>query len=88
MNSALVVAAKDFTYRGIVIPSFIVLDRAPPSLSSRQPTDLYVLWKEYEFGIGGRKAAKDFTCRGIVNPSFIVLDRTPPSLSSRPTDLY
>jgi hypothetical protein len=47
---------------GIVNPSLIVLDRVPPSLSSR-PTDLYVLWKEYEFGIGGRKAAKDFTYR-------------------------
>jgi hypothetical protein len=45
---------------GIVNPSSIVLDRVPPSLSSR-PTDLYVLWKEYEFGIGGSKAAKDFT---------------------------
>jgi hypothetical protein len=48
--------------KGIVNPSVIVLYRAPPSLSSR-PTDLYVLWKEYEFGIGGRKAAKDFTYR-------------------------
>jgi hypothetical protein len=47
---------------GIVNPSSIVLDRVPPSLSSR-PTDLYVLWKEYEFGIGGSKAAKDFTYR-------------------------
>jgi hypothetical protein len=47
---------------GIVNPSLIVLYRAPPSLSSR-PKDLYVLWKEYEFGIGGRKASKDFTYR-------------------------
>jgi hypothetical protein len=47
---------------GIVNPSLIVLDRATPSLSSR-PTNIYVLWKEYEFDIGGRKAAKDFTYR-------------------------
>jgi hypothetical protein len=47
---------------GIVNTPLIVLDRAPPSISYR-PTDLYVLWKEYEFGIGGRKAAKDFTYR-------------------------
>jgi hypothetical protein len=47
---------------GIANPSLIVIDRAPPYLSSR-PTYLYVLWKEYEFGIGGRKAAKDFTYR-------------------------
>lgn len=25
------------------------------------PRDLYVLWQEYEFGVGGRKAAKEFS---------------------------
>ena len=28
---------------------------------SKSPNDLYVLWQEYQFGVGGRKAAKDFT---------------------------
>jgi Transcriptional activator of glycolytic enzymes len=28
---------------------------------SKCPRDLYTLWKEYEFGIGGKKAAKEFT---------------------------
>jgi hypothetical protein len=46
----------------IVNPPLIVLDRAPPYLSSR-PTDHYVLWKEYAFGIGAGKAANDFTYR-------------------------
>jgi hypothetical protein len=46
----------------IVNPSLIVLDRAPLSLSPR-PTDLYVLWKEYEFSNGGCKDVKDFTYR-------------------------
>ncbi len=27
---------------------------------SRYPKDLYTLWNEYEFGLGGQKAAKDF----------------------------
>jgi hypothetical protein len=42
--------------------SLTLLDRVLPSLSSR-PTYLYILWKEYEFGIGGRKSAKDFSYR-------------------------
>jgi hypothetical protein len=53
---------REVGIEGIVNPSLIVLDRTPPSLSSR-PTDLYVLWKEYKFGIGGHKAAKYFTYR-------------------------
>ena len=27
----------------------------------QRPRDLFVLWQEYEFGVGGRKAAKLFT---------------------------
>jgi len=37
---------------------------ARPSFESSlvaNPRDLYVLWQEYEFGVGGRKAAKLFT---------------------------
>ena len=28
---------------------------------SKKPSSLHVLWQEYEFGIGGRKAAKEFS---------------------------
>jgi hypothetical protein len=35
---------------------------APASLSQR-PTDIYVLWKEYEFGIRGLKPANEFMTR-------------------------
>jgi hypothetical protein len=28
---------------------------------SLHPKDLYILWQEYEFGIGGRKPARQFT---------------------------
>jgi hypothetical protein len=38
----------------------ILQDRAPCTLS-KKPPDLFALWREYEFGIGGRKAAKDFS---------------------------
>jgi hypothetical protein len=37
---------------------------ARPSFESSlvaNPRDLFVLWQEYEFGVGGRKAAKLFT---------------------------
>ena len=35
----------------------------PPFVASliRCPRDLYTLWQEYEFGIGGRKPARQFT---------------------------
>ena len=33
----------------------------PPATLSKNPRDLYILWKEYEEGLGGRKAAKHFT---------------------------
>jgi hypothetical protein len=35
--------------------------RNPASTLSNLPADLYVLWQEYQHGIGHRKAAKDFT---------------------------
>jgi hypothetical protein len=38
----------------------ILKDRAPCTLS-KKPPDLFALWREYEFGIGGRKVAKDFS---------------------------
>lgn len=28
---------------------------------SKTPRDLYILWKEYEFGLDGQKPAKDYT---------------------------
>jgi hypothetical protein len=37
------------------------LGESPPA--SLSPTDLYVLLKEYEFGIGGRTPVKDFNER-------------------------
>ena len=30
---------------------------------SRNPKDLYTVWKEWEFGLNGTKAARDFTIR-------------------------
>ncbi|KAG9407882.1 hypothetical protein AC1031_021123 [Aphanomyces cochlioides] len=33
------------------------------SLLCKKPRDLYELWHEYEFGIGGNKPAKDFTAK-------------------------
>jgi hypothetical protein len=33
----------------------------PPGNLSQHPRNLYVLWQEWEFGIGGRKAARLFT---------------------------
>ena len=38
-------------------------DTGPPATLSKNQRDLYVLWQEYEEGLGGRKAAKDFTAR-------------------------
>ncbi|KAH9115271.1 hypothetical protein AeMF1_010682 [Aphanomyces euteiches] len=34
---------------------------ADKALFSKRPSDLYQLWKEYEFGLGGNKPAKHFT---------------------------
>jgi len=33
----------------------------PAATLCENPKSLYILWQEYQFGIGGRKAAKDFT---------------------------
>jgi hypothetical protein len=43
-----------------------------PAVLSKKPADLYVLWREYEFGIGNNKAARDFTAheRGIVTVKY------------------
>jgi hypothetical protein len=43
------------------------LRRRPIAVLSSHPRNLYDLWTEYSFGIGGRKAAKDFTAeeRGL-----------------------
>src|SRR5210317_769248 len=39
-----------------------VLECSPhPATLSKNPKDLFILWKEFEFGLGGRKAAKNFT---------------------------
>ena len=39
---------------------------------SRNPRDLYLLWSEYEFGIGNRKPAREFTAveRGRVKYNY------------------
>ena len=40
--------------------------RAPPQYQStlmKNPKSLYVLWQEYEFGIGGRKPARQFSSK-------------------------
>ena len=39
---------------------------------SKNPKTLYVLWQEYQFGVGGRKAAKLFTAeeRGKVKYNY------------------
>jgi hypothetical protein len=39
---------------------------------SNQPPDLYVLWREYEFGLKGQKRARDYTSaeRGANKASF------------------
>jgi hypothetical protein len=39
------------------------LAESPPEIMSPRPTYVYVLWKEYELGICGRKHAKDFNER-------------------------
>lgn len=36
-------------------------DRGPTAALSKTPRDLYILWREYEEGLRGRKAAKYFT---------------------------
>lgn len=43
-----------------------------PATLSPLPRTIYVLWQEYEFGIGGRKPAKEFTAqeRGRVKYSY------------------
>lgn len=33
----------------------------PTATLTKNPRDLYTLWKEYEFGVGGRKPARQFT---------------------------
>lgn len=35
----------------------------PPATLSKNPRDLYVLWREFDKGLGGRKAARLFTAR-------------------------
>jgi hypothetical protein len=39
---------------------------------SRNPRTLYIVWQEFEFGIGGRKAAREFTAaeRGKVKYAY------------------
>lgn len=39
---------------------------------SKKPRDLFVLWREYEFGLGNNKAARDFTHRerGLVTVQY------------------
>jgi hypothetical protein len=43
-----------------IIETDILQDRAPCTLS-KKPPDLFALWREYEFGIGGQKATEDFS---------------------------
>jgi len=44
----------------------------PPAATLGKPRDLYQLWNEYEFGLGGRKPARQFTAveRGAVKCSY------------------
>jgi hypothetical protein len=37
---------------------------------SPHPKDLYILWQEYEFGIGGRKPARQFTMQERAKVNF------------------
>jgi hypothetical protein len=45
-----------------IVDVAMLQEHAPTSLSQR-PTDLFVIWKEYEFGIGGHKPVKEFMTR-------------------------
>ena len=46
--------------------------QAAPANLTQQPRTLYILWQEWELGIGGRKAARSFTAeeRGRVKHTF------------------
>ncbi len=48
----------------ITAPNQVPNQQAPPAINaslSPTPQSLYILWNEWEIGIGGRKAAKFFT---------------------------
>lgn len=63
--------ARGFVQRRDVVPGNNIMERRVvpgnniPYESSlcRNPKSLYVLWQEWEFGVGGRKAAKLFSSR-------------------------
>ena len=63
--------------------------RATPELKlAKNPKNLYILWKEYEFGINGQKPCKNWASNEIKgNPTF---SRRPPELklAKNPKNLY
>jgi hypothetical protein len=60
MNSSIRRIATQPFARAVASPSSTTPSRKQAKLS-KAPRDLFVLWKEYEQGLDGRKPAKDFT---------------------------
>lgn len=42
----------------------VLLPFTPAAVLVHNPKDLYTIWMEYEFGVGGRKAVRMFTPAG------------------------